>query len=90
MIRTIALDPNRTGKEATDLESGLRRQIVGRMKPSSRSHGYIKFTVQASLPRDALVANFLFLGPTGSGKTRVVEVTAEALLDNPKAVVKID
>src|ERR1700679_3342441 len=22
------------------------------MKPSSRSHGYIKFTVQASLPRD--------------------------------------
>jgi ATP-dependent Clp protease ATP-binding subunit ClpA len=36
------------------------------------------------------IANFLFLGPTGSGKTRVVEVTAEALLDNPKAVVKID
>jgi ATP-dependent Clp protease ATP-binding subunit ClpA len=36
------------------------------------------------------VGNFLFLGPTGSGKTRTVEATAEALLHNPRAVVKID
>jgi ATP-dependent Clp protease ATP-binding subunit ClpB len=34
--------------------------------------------------------NFLFLGPTGSGKTRTVEATAEALVDNPQAVIKID
>src|SRR6202012_4478503 len=36
------------------------------------------------------VGNFLFLGPTGSGKTRAVEATAEALLDDPRAVIKID
>jgi ATP-dependent Clp protease ATP-binding subunit ClpB len=36
------------------------------------------------------VGNFLFLGPTGSGKTRTVEATAEALLGNPRAVIKID
>jgi len=36
------------------------------------------------------IGNFLFLGPTGSGKTRIVEVTAEALLKNPRAVIKID
>jgi ATP-dependent Clp protease ATP-binding subunit ClpA len=36
------------------------------------------------------IGNFLFLGPTGSGKTRTVEATAEALLNNPRAVVKID
>ncbi len=35
-------------------------------------------------------ATFLFLGPTGSGKTRTVEATAEALLHNPRAVIKID
>jgi ATP-dependent Clp protease ATP-binding subunit ClpA len=28
MIRTTVLDPNRTGKDATDLEIGLRRQVV--------------------------------------------------------------
>jgi ATP-dependent Clp protease ATP-binding subunit ClpA len=32
----------------------------------------------------------LFLGPTGSGKTRVVEAAAEVLFGNPNAVVKID
>jgi ATP-dependent Clp protease ATP-binding subunit ClpA len=36
------------------------------------------------------VGNFLFLGPTGSGKTRIVEATAETLVKNPRAVIKID
>jgi len=36
------------------------------------------------------IGNFLFLGPTGSGKTRTVEATAEALVNNPRAVIKID
>src|SRR6266576_4104795 len=36
------------------------------------------------------VGNFLFLGPTGSGKTRVVEATAESLLNDSRSVIKID
>ncbi len=36
------------------------------------------------------VGNLLFLGPTGSGKTRIVEAAAEALFGDKKAVVKID
>jgi ATP-dependent Clp protease ATP-binding subunit ClpA len=36
------------------------------------------------------IGNFLFLGPTGSGKTRIVEATSEALLRNARAVIKID
>jgi ATP-dependent Clp protease ATP-binding subunit ClpB len=36
------------------------------------------------------IGNFLFLGPTGSGNTRVVEATAEALLKSSRAVIKID
>ena len=36
------------------------------------------------------VGNFLFLGSTGSGKTRTVEATAEALVHNSRAVIKID
>jgi ATP-dependent Clp protease ATP-binding subunit ClpB len=36
------------------------------------------------------IGTFLFLGPTGSGKTRTVEATAESLLGDPRAVIKID
>src|SRR6202011_6077262 len=36
------------------------------------------------------VGNFLFLGPTGSGKTRIVEATAESLLNDSRSVIKID
>ena len=36
------------------------------------------------------IGNFLFLGPTGSGKTRLVEATAECLLGDRRAVIKID
>ena len=36
------------------------------------------------------VGNLLFLGPTGSGKTRVVEATAEVLFGDPRACIKID
>src|SRR5262249_17119921 len=41
-------------------------------------------------PAGRPVGNFLFLGPTGSGKTRVVEATAEALLGDSSKVLKID
>jgi ATP-dependent Clp protease ATP-binding subunit ClpA len=36
------------------------------------------------------IGALLFLGPTGSGKTRVVEAAAEVLFNDPNAVVKID
>jgi ATP-dependent Clp protease ATP-binding subunit ClpA len=36
------------------------------------------------------IGNLLFLGPTGSGKTRLVEATAESLVGDARAVIKID
>ena len=41
-------------------------------------------------PAGRPIGNFLFLGPTGSGKTRAVEAIAEVLLGNPNAVIKVD
>jgi ATP-dependent Clp protease ATP-binding subunit ClpB len=36
------------------------------------------------------VGSLLFLGPTGSGKTRIVEAAAEILFGDPRAVIKVD
>src|SRR5881628_1342760 len=36
------------------------------------------------------IGNFLFLGPTGSGKTRLVEAAGESLVGDSRAMIKID
>src|SRR5512140_2347720 len=36
------------------------------------------------------VGTFIFMGPTGSGKTRMVEALAESLVGDSRAVIKID
>jgi len=84
------LDPSQTGKQAQGLEQSLRRMIVGQ----DEAVGHIVNIYQMHLTGMSApyrpIGNFLFLGPTGSGKTRIVEATAEALVGNAKAVVKID
>jgi ATP-dependent Clp protease ATP-binding subunit ClpB len=90
MPRLALLDPTRTGRHAEDLESKLRHLVIGQ---DEAIHQIVR-TYQTHLaglsPVGRPVGNFLFLGPTGSGKTRIVEATAESLLKNSRAVVKID
>jgi ATP-dependent Clp protease ATP-binding subunit ClpB len=90
MIRTTVLDPNRTGKDATDLEIGLRRQVVGQDEAIEQIARVYQIHRTGLSPQGRPIGDFLFLGPTGSGKTKVVEATAQALLGNPRAIVKID
>jgi len=90
MSRIQLLDPNKKGYEAEALETRLRQLVIGQDDAISKIvEAYQAFRTGMS-PAGRPVGNFLLLGPTGSGKTRVVEATAEALLKDPGAVVKID
>src|SRR5450755_3479436 len=84
------LDPSKTGREASTLESSLRKLIVGQEEAIEQIVNIYQMHVTGLNAPGRPVGNFLFLGPTGSGKTRTVEATAEALLNNPRAIVKID
>jgi ATP-dependent Clp protease ATP-binding subunit ClpB len=84
------LDPTRTGKDAESLERTLLKLVIGQDEAVEQIVNiYQMHTTGLSAPGRP-VGNFLFLGPTGSGKTRTVEATAEALVHNPRAVIKID
>ncbi len=85
-----ALDPSRRSSDALDFESALRRKIVGQDAAIDKVvEIYQMFLASLNAPGRPL-GNLLFLGPTGSGKTRVVEAMAEALFGDPRAVIKID
>src|SRR6266851_4189641 len=84
------LDATVTGKKAKELEAKLHRLVIGQ---DEAIHEIVRTyqTYLAGLSPDGRpIGNFLFLGPTGTGKTRAVEAGAEALLGNPRALIKID
>ena len=84
------LDPSRTGKDAESLEKTLLKLIVGQDEAIEQIVNIYQMHLTGLSAPGRPVGNFLFLGPTGSGKTRTVEATAEALVHNPRAVIKID
>src|SRR5215470_12750001 len=90
MGKLLLLDPSKTGRQAQDLESKLRRLIVGQEEAIHEIVRTYQTHVAGLSPAGRPIGNFLFLGPTGTGKTRIVEATAQALLNNPRAVIKID
>ena len=84
------LDPTKTGRDAESLEKALLKLVVGQDEAIEQIVNIYQMQVTGLCAPGRPVGNFLFLGPTGSGKTRTVEATAEALLHNPRAVIKID
>ncbi|MBZ5629045.1 MAG: AAA family ATPase [Acidobacteriia bacterium] len=84
------LDPNRRGGDAQDFENALRRKVVGQDAAVDRIGEVYQMFLAGLNPPGRPMGNLLFLGPTGSGKTRVVESVAEALFGDARACIKID
>ncbi len=84
------LDPTRMGQGAETLHAEMCKRIVGQDQ-AVRQIVRIYQTFLAGMANPGRpVGSLLFLGPTGSGKTRTVEAMAESLAGDPQAVVKID
>src|SRR6058998_1623264 len=84
------LDPTRRSNDAREFDAALRRRIVGQDAAVEKVvEIYQMFLAGLNAPGRP-VGNLLFLGPTGSGKTRVVEAMAEALFGDARACIKID
>jgi ATP-dependent Clp protease ATP-binding subunit ClpB len=84
------LDPSIRSTDTRDFESSLRSKIVGQAEGvQSLVDMYQVFCAGLNSPGRP-VGNLLFLGPTGSGKTRIVEAAAEILFGDARAIIKVD
>jgi ATP-dependent Clp protease ATP-binding subunit ClpA len=88
--RKTHLDPTRRSADSLEFEDALRRKIVGQPEAIAALVDLHQVYVAGMCSPGRPVGNLLFLGPTGSGKTRIVEAAAEVLFGDPRAVIKID
>jgi ATP-dependent Clp protease ATP-binding subunit ClpB len=84
------LDPTRRSTDAREFEAALRRKIVGQDAAVENVAEIYQMFLAGLNPPGRPIGNLLFLGPTGSGKTRVVEALAESLFGDSHACIKID
>jgi len=84
------LDPNQRSLESREFEAALRSKIVGQEEGVRALVDLYQVFCAGMCPQGRPVGNLLFLGPTGSGKTRIVEAAAEILFGDPRAVIKVD
>ena len=84
------LDPSIRSNDTREFHSSLRSKIVGQEEGvQALVDLYQVFCAGLNSPGRP-VGNLLFLGPTGSGKTRIVEAAAEILFGDPRMVIKVD
>src|ERR1700719_4692215 len=84
------LDPTLRSQESQVFQAALRSKVVGQEEGVRAVVDLYQVFCAQMCASGRPVGNLLFLGPTGSGKTRIVEAAAEILFGDPRAVIKID
>jgi ATP-dependent Clp protease ATP-binding subunit ClpB len=87
---TIFLDPEQKSPRAQDFAERLAARIVGQERAVRRLSNVYQIFLAGMNPLNRPIGTMLFLGPTGAGKTRVIEAAAEVLFGDANAMVKID
>ena len=86
----MPLNPDLKSPRAQEFETKLGSLIVGQERAVRRISGLYQIYLAGMQNPGRPIGTMIFLGPTGSGKTRVVEAAAEVLFSDANAVVKID
>src|ERR1700739_2776066 len=84
------LSPSLHSEEVMEFEAALRSRIIGQEEGvQALVELYQVLRADLNSPKRPL-GSLLFLGPTGTGKTRLVEAAAEILFGDPRAMIKVD
>ncbi len=84
------LNPSLKGDDAEKLNRDLHKRIVGQDEAIQQIVSIYQTFITGMNSGGRPIGNLLFLGPTGTGKTRLVESVAESMVGDSRAVIKID
>jgi len=84
------LDPTRRSFQSQEFDSAVCGKIVGQEEGVRALVDLYQVFCVGMCPQGRPVGSLLFLGPTGAGKTHIVEAAAEILFGDPRAVIKVD
>jgi len=84
------LDTEKRSSTACQFELALREKVVGQDQAVEAMVDLYQMFCAGLQSTSRPIGNLLFLGPTGSGKTRIVEAAAEILFGDSRAVIKVD
>ena len=73
-----------------NLEAGLHQRVVGQDDPVAAVANAVRRSRSGLQDPDRPIGSFIFLGPTGVGKTELCKALAEQLFDDEHAMVRID
>ena len=77
-------------EKLVDLEAELKKRVVGQDEAVHAVAGAIRRNRAGLSDPNKPIGSFLFLGPTGVGKTELAKTLAEYLFDSEKAMIRID
>jgi ATP-dependent Clp protease ATP-binding subunit ClpA len=86
----VPLNTEAKSDSVAEFESKLSSRIIGQERAVSAVTSIYQVLQAGLASPNRPIGTMLFLGPTGSGKTRVVEAAAEALFGDPNALIRID
>ena len=72
------------------LEEELKKRVVGQDEALEKIANAVRRARAGLAEENRPLGSFLFLGPTGVGKTETAKALAEALFDDEKAIIRID
>src|SRR5277367_5137952 len=90
LVQNEQLDPQKQSSTSRRFEKELRQRVVGQSEAVQALVDLYEMFCAGLHSPGRPVGNLLLLGPTGSGKTRIVEAAAEILFGDSRAVIKVD
>lgn len=72
------------------MEDELRRRVVGQDEAIEKVSNAVKRSRAGIADPNRPIGSFIFLGPTGVGKTELAKALAEFMFDDEKALIRVD